>query len=91
MAKVTVKPTGSLTKIATSNELGDHLWSVARPVFEQARRDPNDYYVSTLEMRRFVTRGRGGRVSIQIGAEPGIGERVEAKRGTLARALGLIG
>jgi hypothetical protein len=73
--------------IAHSEELGDALEAVAAPVLEQARRDTNAYYVATLRMKRFHTSGRRGRVVIQIGAAPIIGGRVEAKRGTLARAI----
>lgn len=91
MARVRIVQTGSLDKVAKSDALGDQLEGIARPVLEAARRDPSEAYVASLEMRRFVTRGREGRVSIQIGAHPVIGSRVEAKRGTLARALGLIG
>jgi hypothetical protein len=90
MARVTIKQTGSLEKVAKSSELGDQLEKIAEPVFAAAKNDSNDYYVRTLRMKRFVSSGRRGRISIQIGAAPGIGGRVEAKRGTLARALGLI-
>ena len=76
-----------LTEIAKSEELGDLLDGLAEPVYEQAASDPNEFFRATLRKRRFVTRGRQGRVSVQIGVEPIIGARVEAKRGTLARAL----
>ncbi len=91
MAKVTIRLTGNLDRVATSSALGDQLEALARPVLEAARNDPNPAYVASLRMHRFTSHGRGGRVSIQIGAHPVIGSRVEAKRGTLARALGLIG
>lgn len=77
--------------IAKSDLLGDQLEVIAGPVLAAAKRDSNKYYVSTLRMRRFISRGRKGRISIQIGAAPGIGAHVEAKRGTLQRALGSAG
>jgi len=81
----------ALAKVMKSKALGDQLEDIARPVFEAAKSDPNEAYVASLEMRQFVSSGAKGRVSVQIGAHPVIGSRVEAKRGTLARALGLIG
>ena len=91
MAKVTFSSRGDLSKIAKSDALAEQLERIAQPVLDAALRDPNEEYTSTLRMRRYVTGGRKGRVSIQIGAGPTIGGRVEAKRGTLARALGSAG
>lgn len=91
MAKVRLKVTGSLTKQMSSDKLAAQLEAIASPVLQEAKGDPNAYYVSTLRMRRFYSHGKQGRVSIQIGAGPKIGSRVEAKRGTLARALGRLG
>lgn len=91
MAKVTIRQTGSLDNVAKSDALGDQLEAIARPVYDAARNDPNEEYVASLEMRRYVTGGREGRVSVQIGSHPVIGARVEAKRGTLQRALGSAG
>lgn len=93
MSKVTFKPANrdALSRVAKSDKLGDQLEKIARPVLEAAKGDPNETYVASLRMRRFVSRGRNGRVSIQIGAAPIIGSRVEAKRGTLQRALGQAG
>ena len=88
---VRVERVGSLSRIAKSNELGDYLEGWGESVLEAARSDPNEYYVSTLRMRRFVSSGPSGRVSVQIGAAPVIGSRVEAARGTLARALAAAG
>lgn len=90
MAKVRFRVTGSLQRAAKSDRLGDQLEAIAAPVLREAQQDPNEAYVASLRMRRFTSRGRSGRVSIQIGAEPVLGGRVEAKRGTLARALGKI-
>jgi hypothetical protein len=91
MSKVVIKQTGSLSKVMKSEKLGDQLEEISEPVWQAVNRDPNPAYVASLRRRRFVTRGRQGRVSIQIGANPVIGARVEAKRGTMARALGEAG
>jgi hypothetical protein len=93
MAKVTFKdaPGQPLGKIARSDSLAEKLEEIAAPVLEAARRDPNKAYTATLDMHRFYSGGRGGRVSIQVGAAAVIGSRVEAKRGTLQRALGSAG
>lgn len=91
MARVVVRTVKGISEFAKSDELASILEGVAAPVYSAALRDPNEYYVSTLQMRRYLTGGRLGRVSIQIGAEPGIGARVEAKRGTLAKAMGNAG
>lgn len=93
MARVTIKQTNKrvISEIAKSPELGDQLEAIAQPVLEAAKRDPNDVYVASLQLRQFVSGGRSGRVSAQVGAAPIIGSRVEAKRGTLARALGEVG
>lgn len=93
MARVTIRSgnRSAIARIAKSDWIAGQLETIATPVLDAARQDPNPEYVRTLRMRRFVTRGRFGRVSIQIGAAPVIGGRVEAKRGTLARALGQAG
>lgn len=91
MARVRFKATGSLDKAAKSAALAAQLKAIAAPVLSAAQRDPNEAYVASLEMRTFTTGGRAGRVSVQIGAHPVIGSRVEAKRGTLARAMGAAG
>lgn len=90
MAKVTIRLTGSLEKQAKSSSLGDQLQTISEPVWDAAHADPNEAYVASLQRHRFVSGGPEGRISIQIGADPVLGSRVEAKRGTLARALGLI-
>lgn len=91
MARVVFRDRGSLGRAATSDHLASQLEALAAPILSAARSDPNPAYVASLRMRRFVSRGRGARVSIQIGAHPVIGSRVEAKRGTLARAMGNAG
>lgn len=77
----------SLSEILKSDELGDIVMGLANQVKSAASSDPNSYYVSTLDAHLFVS----DRVVGQCGAAPGIGTAVEAKRGTLARALGSIG
>lgn len=84
---ITAENRRTMSALAHSDDIAAALEKVAEPVFEEARRDPNDYYVKTLRMKRFHSSGRRGRVVIQIGAAPIIGGRVEAKRGTLARAI----
>lgn len=93
MAKVTFrdKPGQPLGKIARSDALAEQLEKFGSEVLASAKRDPNEEYTSTLDMHRFYTSGRSGRVSVQVGAAPIIGSRVEAKRGTLQRALGSAG
>jgi len=80
----------AMGRVMKSKRLGAQLEEIAQPVFDAARQDPNKVYTASLEMRQFVSSGKRGRVSIQIGAHPVIGSRVERKRGTLSRALGLI-
>ena len=100
MAKVTFRDKSGdpMSKIATSGALGDQLEKVGAKVLAAAKTDPNATYVASLKMQRFITwrarNKRGGsaaRVSVQVGAAPIIGSRVEAKRGTLSRALGRAG
>lgn len=86
-----VKDRRAIDKLAKSGELAAALEPFADAVLEAARRDPNEAYVASLRKRIFVTGGRAGRVSWQVGAHPVIGSRVEAKRGTLQRALGAAG
>lgn len=95
MTKVTIQSGAfsyeAIGRVMKSKKLGAQLEEIARPVLEAARQDPNPEYVDSLRMKQFVTSGHGGRVSVQIGAAPIVGSRVEAKRGTLARALASAG
>lgn len=95
MSKVTIKATGATRRIINnlkkSDEVAEQLEPFARAVLEAASQDTNDAYVESLRIRRFVSRGPQGRVSWQVGAVSGLGDRVEAKRGTLQRALGEAG
>lgn len=90
-AKVTHKGSLDITKMAKSPELAAALEPIANEVLAGAQSDPNEEYVKTLRKKLFISFGRRGRVSWQVGAAPVIGERVEAKRGTMARALGRAG
>jgi hypothetical protein len=78
----------SLSEIMLSAEMESVLAQRADKVLEAARTDPNPVYVASLDVHTFRSKSR---VSIQVGAAPGIGAAVEAKRGTLAKALGSIG
>jgi len=91
MAKYRWRARRPISDIATSNELGDLLERLAAPVLAAAREDPNPTYVASLQMRRFVSSGRRGRVTVQVGAAPVIGAAVEAKRGTLGKAIARAG
>jgi len=95
MAKVTIKPTAFTRKAMIALKKSDFIAAQLEPfadaVLEAARQDPNEEYTKTLRKRTFVSSGPGGRISWQIGAAPQIGARVEAKRGTLQRALGQAG
>ena len=90
-AKVRFKVTGSLDKAAKSGALAAQLEPIAEAILEAAKTDPNPAYVATLRKKLFVSGGKRGRVTWQIGAAPTIGARVEAKRGTLQRAVGRAG
>lgn len=91
MAKYGWRSNRPLSVIAKSAELGDLLERLAQPVYDAAMEDPNEFYRKTLRMRRFVTGGARGRVTVQVGTNPVIGPRVEAKRGTLAKAIARAG
>lgn len=95
MARVTIRPTSFTRKaiiaLKKSDFIASQLEPMAQAVLDAARQDPNEEYAKTLGKRTFVTAGPAGRISWQIGAAPLIGARVEAKRGTLQRALGSAG
>lgn len=95
MARVVIKSTSftrkALIALKKSDFIAAQLEPFADAIMDAAMQDPNDEYTSTLEKKTFVSAGPGGRISWQIGAAPLIGARVEAKRGTLQRALGQAG
>jgi len=78
----------SISEIMLSSEMEAELLKLGERVEAAASTDPNPAYVETLETHVFRTKDR---VHVQVGAAPTIGMRVEAKRGTLARALGQVG
>jgi hypothetical protein len=77
-----------LDDIMKSVEITSILEGFGEQVLAAAQSDPNPAYVESLETQTFVGKSR---VSVQVGAAPFIGTAVEAKRGTLAKALGSIG
>lgn len=91
MAKVRWQAKRPLSMIAKSQEMGDLLERLAKPVYDACMQDPNEFYRKTLRLRRFVTGGARGRVSVQVGVNPVIGPRVEAKRGTMGKAISRAG
>ena len=89
MARVRVKLNrAGMRELLTSQDVGDHLEAVAGPVEAAARRDPNPEYAASVRLTSHVSAGRSARVSARVGASPAFGMAVEARRGTLARALG---
>lgn len=80
-----------LSEIALSPELEEVMMDLAEPVLRAAQEDPNPEYVEGLRLTAYRTRGRRGRVTANIKAAPGIGSAVEAKRGTMGRAIGNAG
>ena len=77
----------SIDEILKSAELQAILEDLGEQVLSAAKSDPNKTYTDSLELHVFRS---SSRVSVQVGAAPGIGTAVEAKRGTLARALGSV-
>jgi len=78
----------SISEMLKSPEIQARLEEIGGQVLSAAQSDPNPVYVASLRMQTFQS---SSRVSVQVGAAPGIGMAVEAKRGTLARALGQAG
>lgn len=91
MAKARWKQNRPLSEIAKSDALAELLEAAAAPVHAAMADDPNEFYRKTLRMKRFYSGGKRGRVSVQVGVESRIGARVEAKRGTMARAISRAG
>jgi hypothetical protein len=75
-------------ELLNSADVADGLRPFAASVESAARRDPNPEYSESIRVTEHRSQGRAGRVSLRIGATPAFGMAVEAKRGTLARALG---
>lgn len=85
------RPKRPIKDLALSSELETVLMDLAEPVLAEAQQDPNPEYVTSLQLRAFRSGGARGRVTANITAAPIIGSRVEAKRGTLGRAIGRAG
>lgn len=77
----------NVDEILKSAEMQAILEGLGEQVLAAAKDDPNKTYTDSLELHVFAS---SSRVSVQVGAAPGIGTAVEAKRGTLARALGSV-
>jgi len=87
MAK-SIRQVRSIDEILKSAELEVILVDIGERILASASTDPNPAYVDSLELQVFRSKSR---VSVQVGAMPGLGVAVEAKRGTLAKALGSVG
>lgn len=86
MGRVRVKlHSAGMRELLQSSGVAAVVDRAAQPVADAARADPNPAYTATI---RVTTHTSPDRVSARVGAAPGIGPAVEAKRGTLARALG---
>ena len=77
-----------LTEMLKSPEITAVLVDIGEQVLAAAESDPNPTYVASLRLQMFESASRN---TVQVGAAPIIGMAVEAKRGTLARALGSVG
>jgi hypothetical protein len=78
----------SIAEMLKSPEIESRLVEIGSRVLTGAQSDSNATYVASLRMN---AREGTSRVTVQVGAAPIIGMAVEAKRGTLARALGQAG
>lgn len=76
--------------IITGGEVAALVEGMAEQVAASARADSNAAYASGIVVNTSVSSGRAPRVSSRVVATR-LGSRVEAKRGTLARALGNAG
>jgi hypothetical protein len=89
MARARIKMDhAGMRELLTSAAMADHMHEVAEPVEAAAKRDPNPEYAESVRLTDHVSSGRSARASARVGAHPAFGMAVEAKRGTLARALG---
>ena len=77
-----------MSQMLSSQQMADAMMGLAAPVEAAAARDPNPEYAASIERRVHES---SDRVSARVGAKPYLGMAVEAKRGTLARALGEAG
>ena len=86
-SRIKLKASG-MRELLSSSGVAAELARVAEPVADAARRDPNAEYAASIRVTEHRSSGRSGRASARVGATPAFGMAVEAKRGTLARALG---
>lgn len=77
-----------MRELLLSAEVAAELGRHAERVASAARRDPNPDYADSVRVTEHRSQGRSARVSQRVGATPVFGMAVEAKRGTLARAVG---
>lgn len=70
--------------------LANHLQGLGDRVEQIARSDPNPKYRESIRVTVHHSDGSRSRVSVRIGAMPYLGTAVEARRGTLQRALGSL-
>lgn len=77
-----------MRELLLSAEVAAELESHAERVASAARRDPNPDYVDSVRVTEHRSAGASARVSQRVGASPAFGMAVEAKRGTLQRAIG---
>ncbi|WP_144834100.1 hypothetical protein [Microbacterium sp. BH-3-3-3] len=91
MATYGYKRLRPIREIAVSNELEAVVMKLAGPVIAAAQGDPNSEYVDSLELKAYRSGGRLGRVTANVTAAPALGAAVEAKRGTLGRAISRAG
>lgn len=85
--RIRLKASG-MRELLLSAEVADELAGHAERVADAARRDPNPEYAASIRVTEHRSQGGKARVSQRVGASPAFGMAVEAKRGTLARALG---
>ena len=75
----------ALDEMLKSPQITAVLEGIGEQVLAAAQTDPNPAYVASLRLQVFESSSRN---TVQVGAAPIIGMAIEAKRGTLARALG---
>lgn len=87
-----LQPLSTLGVILDSPEMAGIVSGIAQEIAGNIS-DSNAAFMASVRTQTFrTTSGRGvRRVVGQVGAAPGVGSRVEAKRGPIARALGASG
>lgn len=86
--RVRVKQIRPLDDMMTSPGMKSILQGLVDTIATEARKDPNPTYTAGVQAR---VREQGDRAVGQVGAAPGIGTAVEAKRQTIGRAMGAVG